>query len=181
MFPLLAFLSQAPRSKRILNIALALLLTSLAGLVKAGDYAIGPVPAFPQSYDAFITHGTGSFADRFYFEVGSFQTVTNTAVGVNLKFTSGLDYHINGMNVGFYDLADTFYGTATGIGDSQETMLERALLPGSYYAAVTGFANGSAGGKYSYSIAAIPEPQKWLLMAIGFAAVSLMVYQRRQK
>lgn len=172
-----------PRTRlhdRIRHIATALLLMTFAGTVNANTYHIGAAPGFPQSYDALLTHSAGgSFVDYFYFEVGPLQRLTHTAVSLNLRFSSGLDYHISGLNAGFYDLSNTFYGIANGIGDPQEAALEQTLLPGSYYAAVSGFADGSAGGKYTYSIAAIPEPEKWMLMAVGFAAVSFLAYRRR--
>lgn len=160
----------------------ALLFMLCAGAANAASSSIslGYLPVFPQSYDILVSHTPGSFADHYYFEVGPQQRVTNTAVSLNLRYTAGLDYNISGLSVAFYDLSDTFYGIANGIGDPQEAFLEQTLLPGSYYSTVSGFANGSAGGKYAYSISAIPEADTWLLMFVGFVAVNFVVLRRRR-
>lgn len=161
------------------NSVSALLFLACAGTASA-DTVLGPLLEFPQSYDLLVSHAPGNFLDYVYFEVGPLQRVTNTAVSLNLRYNAGLNFNINGLNIGFYDLADTFYGIANGIGDPQEAVLEQTLLPGSYYAAISGFANGSAGGKYAYSISAVPEADKWLLMLLGFAAVSFKVFRRKR-
>jgi len=160
------------------NSVSALLLLASTGVANANT-SLGPLLEFPQSYDLLVTHAPGNFADFFYFEVGPLQRVTNTAVSLNLRYNAGLNFNISGLRIGFYDLADTFYGNANGIGEPQEAALEQTLLPGSYYSAISGFANGSAGGKYAYSISAIPEADKWLLMLLGFAAVSFKVFRQK--
>ncbi len=147
------------------------------GVANANSYNLnlGPLLEFPQSYDLLLSHTPGNFKDYFYFEVGPLQRVTNTAVSLNLRYNPGLNYNISSLSIEFYDVADSFYGIANGIGEPQEAVFEQTLLTGSYYATISGFANGSAGGKYAYSISAIPEADSWLLMLLGFAAVSFRV------
>jgi len=159
-----------------------LLLLACTRVAYADNYQLGPLPTFPQAYNFLVTHAPGNFEDYFYFYVGPQQSVSsNTAVSLNLRFNPSLNYHISGLNIALYDLSNSFYGVANGIGDPQEAFLEQALLPGAYYAAVSGLANGSAGGTYAYSISAIPEADKWLLMLMGFAAVSFMTFHRRRQ
>jgi hypothetical protein len=159
--------------RRFWHAASALLLLAFLGAAQADTYDLGPLAEFPQSHDFLITHAPGDFKDFFYFDLDRPLRATNTAVSLNLRFNAGSNYDISALDVAFYDLSNTFYGIATGIGSPREAVWEQTLLPGGYYAAVSGFANGSAGGKYAYSItaAAVPEPAQWLLMLLGLAAV----------
>lgn len=159
-----------------------LLFMACAAAAHANSINLGPLPLFPQSYDLLVTHAPGSFMDTFQFELNQPLRATNTAVSLNLRFNAGINYNISALNVAFYDLSNTFYGIANGIGSPQEAVLEQTLLPGTYSAVVNGFANGSAGGKYAYSIsaAAVPEPAQWLLMSLGLAAAGFMAYRRRK-
>jgi len=159
-----------------------LLFLACAGTAQANSVNLGLLPLFPQSHDFLVTHAPGSFMDTFQFELYQPLRVTNTAVSLDLRFNTGPQYNISTLNIGFYDLSSTFYGIANGIGAPQEAFLEQVLPGGSYTAVINGFANGSAGGKYAYSItaAAVPEPAQWLLMSLGFAAVGFMVARRRK-
>jgi hypothetical protein len=166
-----------------LRIGASVLLLACAGTAQAGTFQLGPLPTFPLPYNVLVTHAPGNFTDYFYFEVGPRQSVSNTAVSLNLRFSAGLDFETSRLSLGFYDLSNSFYGVANGFGDPQTVALEQALQPGSYYSAVNGFASGSAGGTYAYSISAIsavPEPQIWWLMSVGFTAVGFMFYLRRR-
>lgn len=167
-------------SRRFWHAAPALLLAFL-GAAQADTYDLGPLAEFPQSHDFLITRAPGDFKDLFYFDLDRPLRATNTAVSLNLRFNAGSSYNISALDVAFYDLSNTFYGIATGIGSPREAVLEQTLLPGEYYAAVSGFANGSAGGKYAYSItaAAVPEPAQWLLMLLGLAAVGFAAKRRQ--
>ena len=163
------------------NILLALFLMASAGMVNANTTNLGSLPEFPQSYDFLVSHTPGSFTDNFYFEIGSPQRVSNTAVSLNLRFNPNANFNVSALRIAFYDLSNTFYGIANGIGEPQEAVLEQTLLAGNYYASISGIADGSAGGKYAYSISAIPEAEQWLLMLMGFAAVSFVTYRRRRR
>jgi len=127
--------------------ASALLLLAFFGVAQANTYNLGPLAEFPQSHDFLITHGPGDFTDFFHFNLDQPLRVTNTAVSLNLRFNAGSNYSISALDVAFYDLSNTFYGIATGIGSPREAVLEQTLLPGEYYATVSGFANSSSGGK----------------------------------
>ena len=163
------------------NNLLALSLMACAGTANAITTNLGPLLEFPQSYDFLISHTPGSFTDNFYFEIGSPQRVSNTAVSLNLRFNPNVNFNVSALRIAFYDLSNTFYGIANGIGEPQEAVLEQTLLAGNYYASISGIADGSAGGKYAYSISAIPEAEQWLLMLMGFAAVSFVTYRRRRR
>ena len=163
------------------NKLLALFLMACAGTANANTTNLGSLPEFPQSYDFLVSHTPGNFTDNFYFEIGSQQRVSNTAVSLNLRFNPNINFNISALHIAFYDLSNTFYGIANGIGEPQETVLEQTLLTGTYYASISGIADGSAGGKYAYSISTIPEAEQWLLMLMGFTAVSFVTYRRRRR
>lgn len=158
--------------------AFAFALLAGAASAQAATYNIGVVPQFPATYDMFVSHAPGSFVDYFNFTLVGATRISNSAVGVDLSFTTGASYHLSGLNIDIYDLGNTFYGGALGVGTPQQAALELLLGPGNYYAAVSGVGDGSAGGKYSYTISAIPEAESWVMFAFGIAAVGL-AWRRR--
>lgn len=157
--------------QRLARIALACSL--FASAAHANSYDVGVVPLFPATYDMLVAHAPGSFIDHFNFALVQGANLSTSAVGVDLSFTSGASYHINSLSVAIYDTANTFYGIALGSGSPQQAAIESLLGPGNYYAEVSGITDGSAGGKYSYTISAIPEADRWVMFALGIVAVFL--------
>ena len=134
-------------------------------------------------------HSPGTFTDTFSFSIGASSLDASAAVALNL--TLGVPvYHISNGAYSLYGKGSdgaigggddlSFGGWAFGgtTGDSSHTV---SLATGDYYFAVSGLADGSAGGTYviSTAIAPIPEPETYAMLLTGLGLMGFVL--RRQQ
>jgi len=136
----------------------------------------------------------GSFYDTWRFSIADAMVLNSSvAVSNNLPpslsiagghyslFGFGIDNVMGGgddVNFGPSSLGWSFDGTS---GSSQNLV---SLAAGSYYFAVQGIANGTAGGLYTITstntiTSPIPEPHSYLLLLAGLGMLGLWRRQRR--
>ena len=96
--------------------------------------------------DTFLS---GSFLDTFNFTVDS----TN-----RLVTASTVGHNVTNLNLGLYDSAGTLLYTGLN--------LQGHLTPGNFSAKISGDVVSSP-GSFTFSVAANPEPEEWLLMLSG--------------
>jgi len=133
--------------------------TTELGALEDGDFGI-------------IANGfgsAGSFADVVTFSLGTTSTITGWAGSVRLlpdvsyvlrSLTSNLDVAMGSFSTGGYSFAD--------------------LAPGNYSLGISGSNRLFGGYAAFYSVAAVPEPETWLMIIIGMGLVAFQL-QRKQK
>ena len=161
------------RFTRLLGAA-ALALGLAAGNASATTFSAGTLTS--AAYVNSQTLPVGSFLDTYNFSIGALPTALSSSVSIDLG-GSGMPYflHISGLVLKLYDSGNNLLGTSlTG----SPTFLNATLATGAYYMTVGGTADGSSGGAYLFSIAAIPEPGQWLMLLAGVAMLGVMVRRR---
>jgi hypothetical protein len=120
----------------------------------------------------FISNGfgsAGSFADLVTFSLDTTSTISGWAAAFRLvpdvsyvlhSLTSNLDIAGGSFSTGNYSFAD--------------------LAPGSYQLSIAGHNRLFSGYTAFYSVAAVPEPETWLMIVIGLGLVAFQL-QRKQK
>ena len=162
-----------------LNSAIALALASFAANAMAATYSIGSLPVAPSIYSNVPSVAAGQFSDlySFLFPAGA-STASGSAVTVDVATLLDINnIQVSLLDAGFATLA------AGGLGESSLLFNQPLTVGTSYYFKVSGNAAGSAGGAYAFlaSAAPVPEPQAYLLMLAGLAAVGSIVRRRRPR
>jgi len=141
----------------------------------AATYNIGTLSATP--YLNFAVLPTGAFLDIYNFNVSSPAEVGASAVSLDLLLQSLDLLHISNLTLSLYNGSNDWLGNWGG----SPLNLEATLAAGAYHVNVSGTADGISGGAYLFSIAAIPEPEQWMLLAAGFGLLGMMVRRRRTR
>ena len=143
--------------KFLSSLALAAGLVASAG-AGAATYNLGVLPAGVTQFGVYQVSGT--FSDTIDFAIGG---VSSVSAGVGaLNFTLGGSPY---MNISNLDL--TLYNShGTDLGSGTDVTLNN-LAAGSYYAIVSGKANGVAGGEYGGAISVSPVPESGSLAGAG--------------
>lgn len=167
------------KSRKLLSIggrmlaAAALAVGLYAAPAAAATYTVGPLSASPYVHSAVLP--AGSFLDVYNFSVTSPAQVGASAVSLDLLLQSIDLLHIGNLSLSLYDGSNALLGTWGG----SPVNLDTLLGAGNYRVDVSGNADGLSGGAYLFSIAAIPEPEQWMLFAAGLGLLGAMVVRRR--
>jgi hypothetical protein len=159
--------------------AAALLLASTAA--SATDYTIPNLPVAPVSapFSQAVTVPSGAFVDKWSF---TFPLTAGTLSATAAQLALQNIYSINGLQIGLYDAtSNALLGTGTQAGPAS-FLNNLALTPNqSYYFTVSGNGSGTAGGTYSFILAASPvsEPGTLALFAAGLACAGFVAGRRR--
>ncbi|MET0497401.1 MAG: FxDxF family PEP-CTERM protein [Steroidobacteraceae bacterium] len=120
----------------------------------------------------FIANGfgsAGSFADVITFSLGSTSNISGWSNSFRLmpdvtyvlrSLTANLDVAMGAFSSGSYSFED--------------------LAPGNYSLGISGSNRLFGGYAAFYSVAAVPEPETWLMIVIGMGLVAFQL-QRKQK
>lgn len=148
--------------------AAALAIGLNAAPAAAAIYDIGTVSAMPYVNSAVLP--AGSFLDVYNFNVPLAGEVAASSVSLDLLLGGMNLLHIGNLGFSLYNDSNALLGSWGGSPVSFDSMLGA----GNYHFNLSGNANGLAGGAYMFSVAAIPEPEQWALLAVGLALLSAM-------
>lgn len=133
---------------------------------------LGTLSPTVQQETQFYAAGT-TFADIYNFTVGAeYQTVFASAVETSAEQTS-----VSNLTLTFYSADGSVIGEASSSNGSAID-LSGAFLSGAYSVGVSGMADGSLGGGYQFSIAAVPEPAEWMMLLAGLAVLGFIAKRK---
>jgi hypothetical protein len=128
-------------------------------------------PSVQQETEFYAAGST--FADIYSFTVGAeYQTVYASAVGTSAEQTS-----TSNLMLTVYSTDGSVIGQASSSNGSMID-LSGALLSGAYSLTVSGIADGSLGGGYQLSVAAVPEPAEWAMLLAGLAVLGFIAKRK---
>lgn len=143
----------------------------------AASYSVGDL-APSASYTQMAQH-LGSFEDIFNFHLDVSSDIVGAIASLNMGF-SGLPplMQIDNSAMSLFSSADPLNALASGTAG----LLASNLVGGDYFIKVTGNADGQDGGAYVFGLsaitAAVPEPEQWILLVAGLAAVGSIVRRK---
>jgi len=142
------------------------------GSAQATTYELGTLSPTVQQESEFYAAGS-TFADVYNFTVGAqYQTVFASAVGTSA------DQTFSNLMLTFYSGDGSVAGQASSSNGSKID-LSGAFLSGNYSVGVSGIiADGSLGGEYQFSIAAVPEPAEWMMLLAGLAVLGFIAKRK---
>lgn len=134
------------------------------------------------------------FTDKYMFVLANNYDSAASVTSSYLKSSTVKDLQITGFSLVQYDpltsaILHTYGGTNTTAGglnptDNWEFHIN-SLSVGSYFIEVDGSVLGSGGGSYgsdlTVSIAAVPEPETYGMMAAGLALMGLVARRKKAK
>jgi hypothetical protein len=164
----------------LLGHALALF-AAVAGLqalpAAAGTYSAGTLGGTP--YINNVSVPVGSFLDTYTFDLTHpGQDLVGTVNSLELDWHGLSLLHISDLSATLQVVGSPgVIGSWTG-----NPMNVLAAVPaGSYQLALSGVADGSAGGNYTLSLAApVPEPESYAMMLAGLGLLGLAARRRRR-
>jgi hypothetical protein len=112
------------------------------------------------------------FEDIYNFTIGDeFQTLLASA-------TSTTPEGISDLSLSLFASVDGSPLGSISAGSGTQVDLSQALVSGDYFLKVSGVADGSLGGAYQVSIAAVPEPAEWMMLLAGLAVLGFIAKRR---
>lgn len=165
---------------KMLKLAVVAALSLGATAAQAAIYNAGTLTLVPYNNTSVVV--PGSFQDTYNMTVGSGNpSVAAAAVQLVLNLGSLSLYNIQNLSADLFDSSNTWIAGATQAANSSAPISFNAQLgSGNYHVNIAGNAIGSAGGIYTFAVAAVPEPESYALMLAGLGLVSLVMRARRK-
>jgi hypothetical protein len=138
----------------------------------ATTHDLGALPSGISSITETVAPGT--FSDIIDFTIGG-KSVVGTGVGSSNVVIFGTSvFDIANLTMSIYNSANTKIGSGTDVNLG-------VLGAGSYYAVITGKADGAAGGIYTegFSVRAVPEASTWAMMLAGLGMLAFVALRRK--
>jgi hypothetical protein len=175
------------QTQTIKNVVIGTLFTLLCSGAHATAYNFGELSAGEsRSSLEFLGAGRviGNFADTWSFQLADDGSTLTSAVSLNLSDF----FHISS---GQYGLYSGIVGSGSQLGSwsfdgtsGDAYNIVTLMSAGSYYLSVSGLADGTDGGLYTLSVAAlsvtapIPEPETYALLLAGLALIGFVARRR---
>jgi hypothetical protein len=134
----------------------------------------------PTALQATNVYSTGiTFAEIYNFTIGAqYQTLLSSAVSYQpAGATAGQD-SVSNLTLALYDAGGVKVTSVSSSNGSLINLSGGPLVAGAYSLKVSGTADGSVGGGYQISIAAVPEPAGWMMLLSGLAVVTFMARRK---
>lgn len=142
-------------------------------------YNIGTLDAAPYSIaNPYVNNASvlGSFLDTYNFSLDNTNYVSGGISQLTLSLGAYDVLNIDGLALDLFNASNTWVAGVTGAGQITST-----LTNGSYHVNISGIANGSAGGNYTFAAVAqpVPEPDGWKMLVAGLALTGFMAFRSR--
>lgn len=151
------------------------------GVVQATTYDVGTVsPSVYQQADFYSTSSL-SFADVFNFTVGAeYGTVLASAASYTPEGLSAEQTHVSNLTLSIFAGSDATGPIVGEWSSSNGSLIDQSgiLAAGDYSARISGIADGSLGGGYQFSVAAVPEPAEWMMLIAGLAVLGFIAKRK---
>lgn len=177
----------------LLALALAGAMASAASVHADSTFNIGTLGAEPYINTSTVTAGTVfmlpptgattyNFTDIYNFSVVGTPTTASTTVTVNLDLGDS-DLHISNLKLDLFSGSTWLAGDLVTGANDVSVSVNSVLADGPYHFKVRGLADGTgiyAGqGLYTFTAAAVPEAESYVMMLAGLGLVGFMVSRRR--
>lgn len=164
-----------PVRKLFVVIALA----GMMGSAQAAPFELGTLGSTTQqNTQIFPTSEPLAFEDIYNFTIGDLHTLLASAVGHTPEGTTPEEAHVSNLSLSLFASADGSSLGSVSSASGTQVDLSQNLVSGNYFLKVSGIADGSLGGAYQFSIAAVPEPAEWMMLVAGLL---LMGFIARRK
>lgn len=166
---------------KLINLFLASVLLITATVASANsNYNIGVLDDATYSvsnpYINNVTISPGSsFVDVYNFILNNTNLFSGSGAQLPLSFPGYDVLNISNLTLKLFDASDVWLGV-TGT-----TQISDTLVKGSYHVNISGIANGSAGGNYTFAAVAqpVPEPNGWVMLLAGLGMIGFVTLRRR--
>lgn len=153
------------------------------GVVQAATYDAGTVtPSVYQQADFYSTSTSSlSFEEVFNFTVGTeYGTVLTSAASYSPDGISAEQTHVSNLTLSIFAGSDATGPIVAEWSSSNGSLIDQSgvLAAGNYSARISGTADGTLGGGYQFSIAAVPEPAEWMMLLAGLAVLGFIARRK---
>src|SRR5713226_4001686 len=134
----------------------------------------------PTVLQATSVYSTGiTFAEIYNFTIGTqYQTLLSSAVSYQpAGATAGQD-SVSNLTLALYDAGGAEVTSVSSSNGSLINLSGGPLVSGNYLLKVSGTTDGSVGGGYQISVAAVPEPAGWMMLLSGLAVMTFMARRK---
>ena len=162
------------------------LLRKLAVVVAASAASMGSVQAAtfeagtlsPSVLQNSVVLPASTFEDIYNFTIADFQTLLASVTSTTPGGTTVDQSHISNLSLSLFASADGSSLGSVSAGSGNQVDLSQNLVSGDYFLKVSGVADGSLGGAYQFSIAAVPEPAEWMMLLAGLAVLGFIAKRK---
>jgi len=172
-------------------LALAGAMASAASAHADSTLNIGTLSTTPSVHTTTVTAGTVftlpptgatlyNFTDTYNFSVVGAPTTAGTAVTVDLDL-GDLGFHISNLKLDLFSGATWLAGDLVTGSNDVSVSVNSVLAAGNYSFKLRGLADGAGTnqGIYTFSAAAVPEAESYVMMLAGIGLIGFMVSRRR--
>lgn len=162
---------------KLINLFLASVLLITATVASANStHNIGALDDAPPYINNVTISPGSSFVDVYNFSLNNTNLFSGSGAQLSLSFPGYDVLNISNLTLKLFDASDVWLAGVTGT-----TQISDTLVNGSYHVNITGIANGSAGGNYTFAAVAqpVPEPNGWVMQLAGLGMIGFVTLRRR--
>jgi hypothetical protein len=126
----------------------------------------------PTIIENTATLPASTFEDVYNFTIGDYQTLLASVT------STGDQAHISNLSLSLFASVDGSSLGSVSAGSGNQADLSQNLVAGDYFLKVSGVADGSLGGAYQFTIAAVPEPGEWMMLLAGLAVLGFIAKRK---
>ncbi|MGH8707223.1 MAG: FxDxF family PEP-CTERM protein [Burkholderiales bacterium] len=151
------------------------------GVAQAATFEAGALsPSIFENTAIFPSSTPLAFEDIYSFTIADFQTLLASATSTTTtpEGTTIEQAHISNLSLSLFASVDGSSLGSVSAGSGNQVDLSQNLVAGDYFLKVSGVTDGSLGGAYQFSIAAVPEPGEWMMLLAGLAVLGFIAKRK---